>query len=100
MNATATAPPPTVIDVRTIAPPERHPLIFSTFRSLSPGESIELVVDHEPKPLQARFAADLPGAFAWDAIERGPTTWRVRITRTAAGARHAGGGCCGSCGGG
>ena len=36
-----------VIDVRTIVPRERHPLIFRNFQGLKPGEAFELVNDHE-----------------------------------------------------
>ena len=45
------------IDVRTIAPRERHPLIFRTFGDLAAGEALQLVNDHDPKPLYYRQAA-------------------------------------------
>ena len=37
----------TTVDVREIAPRERHPLIFGTFHQLLAGESMLLVNDHE-----------------------------------------------------
>lgn len=40
-----------VLDVRTVPPPQRHPLILQTFESLAPGEAFILVNDHDPKPL-------------------------------------------------
>ena len=85
------------IDVRTIAPRERHPLIFSTFAALPAGKAMELVNDHDPRPLYYQFNAEMPGQFAWDYLENGPDVWRVAITRRAGG--HANGQCCGSCGG-
>lgn len=85
------------IDVRTIAPRERHPLIFSTFGKLATGQAMELVNDHDPKPLYHHFNAEMPGQFAWEYLEQGPQTWRVAITRTAS--PHANGSCCGGCGG-
>ena len=85
------------VDVRTIAPRERHPLIFSTFHALAAGEAMELVNDHDPKPLHYAFQVQEPGAFAWDYLENGPETWRVAITKLKAG--HGNGQCCGSCGG-
>jgi uncharacterized protein (DUF2249 family) len=90
-----------LVDVRAIAPRERHPLIFSTFRVLKPGQAMELVNDHDPRPLYYQFAAEIPGAFSWEYLEQGPETWRVAITRTAAeAAAAAGGSCCGGgCGG-
>lgn len=73
-----------VIDVRTIVPRERHPLIFSTFEALGPGEAFTLVNDHDPKPLFYQFSAEHEGEFTWDYLERGPQTWRVRIGKPAA----------------
>lgn len=72
------------VDVRTIIPRERHPLIFRTFDALQPGESFELVNDHDPKPLYYQFAAEHEGQFTWDYLEEGPEVWRVRIGRPAA----------------
>ena len=86
------------IDVRAIAPRERHPLIFSTFDSLAEGQAMELVNDHDPRPLYFQFNARMPGQFAWDDLERGPEVWRVAITRTQGGPAADGTGSC--CGGG
>ena len=72
-----------VVDVRTIAPRERHPLIFNTFHELAPGQDFVLVNDHDPKPLYYQFKAEYDGAFTWDYLDQGPDVWRVRISRTA-----------------
>lgn len=71
-----------VVDVRPVPPPRKHPLIFETFFSLPVGGTMELVNDHDPRPLYYQFAAELPGKFEWDYLEKGPV-WRVAITRTA-----------------
>ncbi|MGV3570043.1 MAG: DUF2249 domain-containing protein [Ramlibacter sp.] len=89
--------PAASIDVRTIVPRERHPLIFSTFAALAPGQAMELVNDHDPRPLFYQFNAEMPGQFSWDYLETGPDTWRVAIGRLAG--DGSGGQCCGSCGG-
>jgi uncharacterized protein (DUF2249 family) len=98
-----TLAPTHIVDVRRIQPRDRHPLIFSTFRGLSAGESMELVNDHDPRPLYFHFQAELPGKFTWDYLETGPETWRVSIRRLDASTvdLHAGGHCCGggSCSG-
>jgi uncharacterized protein (DUF2249 family) len=70
-----------LIDVRTIVPRERHPLIFQTWESLPPGEAILLVNDHDPLPLFYQFAAECAGGFRWDYQDQGPEVWRVRITK-------------------
>lgn len=101
--AAAAAPADATIDVRTIPPRERHPLIFSTFRSLAVGQALELVNDHDPLPLYDHFRAQHPGGFGWDYLERGPSVFRVRISRVASSEAprpHGGSSCCGSCGGG
>ncbi len=74
----------TVIDVRTIIPRDRHPLIFRTYGALGPGDGFELVNDHDPKPLYYQFRAELGDEFDWEYLEEGPETWRVRIGRRAA----------------
>jgi uncharacterized protein (DUF2249 family) len=72
---------PQIVDVRAIPPAKRHPLIFSTFEALAPGESFVLVNDHDPKPLYYQFHFERDGQFTWDYLEQGPQDWRVRIGR-------------------
>ena len=94
---TATAPR---IDVRAIPPRERHPLIFSTFQALATSQALELVNDHDPRPLYYQFNAQVPGEFSWDYLQAGPDLWRVAITRTGDAPGAAAGSCCGGgCGG-
>src|ERR1039458_3566628 len=66
-----------IIDVRTIVPRERHPLIFNTFHELAPGQDFVLVNDHDPKPLYYQFKAEYDGTFTWDYLDQGPDVWRV-----------------------
>ena len=73
------ATPNTTVDVRTIVPRERHPLIFNTFHGLAPGETFLLVNDHDPKPLYYQFKAELGDVFDWEYLESGPEVWKVRI---------------------
>lgn len=72
----------TQVDVRDVLPRDRHPMIFSTFDNLNPGESFELINDHAPKPLYYQFLHEREGLFEWQYLEEGPETWRVHITRT------------------
>ena len=85
------------LDIRTIAPEERHRLIFSTFDQLKAGQAMELINDHDPQPLHRRFQTELAGKFSWAYLEQGPAAWRVAITRLAS--AHSDDQCCGSCGG-
>jgi uncharacterized protein (DUF2249 family) len=71
------------LDVRPIPVPEKHPTIFRTFDGLSPGETILLINDHDPKPLYYTFAAERAGQFRWTYLEQGPEVWRVEIRKGA-----------------
>lgn len=73
-----------VLDVRTIPPAQRHPMIFQRFTALPVGGSFVLVNDHDPKPLYYQLNFEYSGQLGWDYLEQGPTVWRVRISRTAA----------------
>ncbi len=70
-----------VLDVRNLAPRERHGIIFETFGALRGSESFVLVNDHDPKPLFYQFQAEYTQQFSWDYLEQGPQVWRVRIGR-------------------
>lgn len=89
-SATAGEAIQSTIDVRTIAPHERHALIFSSFNALPQGGALELLNDHDPAPLYRQFKSNFHGLFTWDYLEQGPELWRVRIGK-------APGNCCGSC---
>lgn len=70
-----------VLDVRPIIPREKHPTIFKTFDSLSNGETLQLVNDHDPKPLYYQLTAERPDQFVWQYVEEGPEVWKVNITK-------------------
>jgi len=72
------------VDVRTVPPPQRHPLIFRTYDALAANASLELINDHDPKPLFYTFQAERPGVFTWEYLQQGPEVWRVRIGKIAA----------------
>lgn len=73
----------TVLDVREVAPRERHGLILGTFADLAPGEAFLLVNDHDPKPLYYQLEFEQRGQFSWTYREEGPEVWRVEIGRVA-----------------
>ncbi|WP_296448383.1 DUF2249 domain-containing protein [Rhodoferax sp. UBA5149] len=84
----------TTLDLRQIAPPARHPLIFNSFAALLPGQTLELINDHDPQPLNAQFQMRSPGLFSWSYLEQGPQVWRVQIGKSAGAASAASGSCC------
>jgi uncharacterized protein (DUF2249 family) len=87
----------TTIDVRELAPRERHATIFAAVNGLDVGATLELVNDHDPKPLYAQLQAQAPGSFSWAYTQSGPEVWRVTLQKLAR--SHGTGGCCGGCGG-
>lgn len=69
------------LDVRQLAPAQRHESIFAAHGDLLPGTGYVLINDHDPKPLRYQFEAERAGEFTWDDLESGPEVWRVRIGR-------------------
>ncbi|MCQ6273931.1 DUF2249 domain-containing protein [Bacillus sp. V3B] len=62
-------------------PREKHPIIFNTFDSLQSGESMQLINDHDPKPLYYQFMAERADQFTWEYTEEGPEIWKVTISK-------------------
>jgi uncharacterized protein (DUF2249 family) len=71
-----------VLDVREVAPRDRHSSIFAALSELPPGGVLNLLVDHEPLPLWYQLDAEQPGRFGWTYLEEGPELWRVQIERS------------------
>ncbi|HEX7006000.1 MAG TPA: DUF2249 domain-containing protein [Alphaproteobacteria bacterium] len=72
-----------VVDVRSLAPAQRHAKIFDLVNALEAGAAFILVNDHDPKPLYYQLEAEYPRQFTWDYVEQGPEVWRVRIGKRA-----------------
>jgi len=73
----------TVLDLRTVPPFQRHPLVFATFDALSRGESFVLINDHDPIPLNRQMESMRPHQLTWEYIERGPDIFQIRVRRIA-----------------
>lgn len=71
----------TVLDVTTIEPKYKHKEIFTILNSLNKGEFLEIINDHDPKPLYYTLQAERSGEFSWEYKECGPQIWKVIITR-------------------
>jgi uncharacterized protein (DUF2249 family) len=73
----------TTLDVRELAPRDRHEAIFTHLSDLEPGQTVKLVNDHDPVPLRYQLDAERPGQFSWEYRESGPERWVVDITSRA-----------------
>ena len=69
------------LDIRPVPAPKKHPMIFSLFDSLNPGETFQLINDHDPRPLQYQFQFERTGQYQWEYVEQGPLVWRVNISK-------------------
>lgn len=69
------------VDARIYVPKDKHPTIFNTFFALKPGEKMELINDHDPRPLHYQLIIEHDGEFEWEYLEEGPEVWRVAMTR-------------------
>jgi uncharacterized protein (DUF2249 family) len=69
-----------VIKVADIDPPHRH-TIFRLFEHLALNDWLEIVVDHDPKPLRLQLEARHGPRCNWSYLEKGPDIWRIRLLR-------------------
>lgn len=69
------------VDARQYAPKDKHRVIFETFDGLESGQALELVNDHDPRPLSYQFMMERPDSFTWEYLEEGPQVWRVAISK-------------------
>ncbi|HWA56062.1 MAG TPA: DUF2249 domain-containing protein [Gemmatimonadales bacterium] len=71
------------LDLRPVEPKDRFDRIIQTYDSLAPAQPLELTVDHDPRCMYYALRATRgEDAFAFEYLENGPETWRVRVTRS------------------
>lgn len=68
-----------IINVGDIDPRYRHTILFRLFEHLAPDGSLQIVVDHDPRPLRLQLEARHGARLGWSYLEKGPDTWRVRL---------------------
>ena len=71
----------TSLDIRIYEKGHKKDIIFKTFESLASGEKMELINDHDPRPLYQQFILNFPEHFEWEYLEQGPEIWRIAITK-------------------
>lgn len=75
--------PATTLDLRDVPPPERHPKIHDAFEQLNSGEVLEIINDHEPKPLFYEMQAEVEAfdAEGYDVEQRGATEFVAHLPK-------------------
>jgi len=68
-----------VINVRDIDSRHRHRIILQLFEQLGPDSSLQLVVDHDPRPLRLQLEAKHGSRCRWTYLAQGPDVWRIRL---------------------
>lgn len=72
------------LDARSIPHAIRHATIFGALDTVSAGGGLVLLAPHDPLPLLGQIGERWPGQFAVEYLEKGPQTWRLALTRSAA----------------
>ncbi|WP_416979803.1 DUF2249 domain-containing protein [Streptomyces sp. T028] len=68
------------LDVREVPHALRHATVFGALDAVPVGTAMVLVAPHDPLPLLAQIEQRSPGAFAVEYLERGPESWRLRLS--------------------
>lgn len=68
-----------VIRVADIDPRYRHDILFHLFEHLAPEDTLQIVVDHDPRRLRLQLEALHGERCGWTYLEQGPDVWRVRL---------------------
>jgi len=67
--------------VRPLRKTDKHLAIFAAYSGLPVGNSFVLVNNHDPKHLHQEFETNHAGSYDWQYVEKGPTVWRIRISK-------------------
>ncbi len=70
-----------ILNVTLLEPQMKHPTIFVRFDELTPGESLTIHNDHDPKPLYYQLLGERGNIFTWEYLEEGSKLWRVKISK-------------------
>lgn len=68
------------LELKTIPVFERHPRIFDTWEKLEAGDTLQIINDHDPKPLHYQFEGEYKDSYSWEYVAKGPD-WVVNIKK-------------------
>ena len=70
-----------ILDLRALAPFERHEKIFQEWDNLKDGQTLKIINDHDPKPLHYQFEAEYKNKYVWEYGKSGPKDWIVKVKK-------------------
>ncbi|MEK9148932.1 MAG: DUF2249 domain-containing protein [Candidatus Desantisbacteria bacterium] len=70
-----------VMDLRITPPTERRFRVFNIFDSLSVGDTLKVVYDHDLQPLYYRLLAERRGEFVWQSEQESSEEWAAWIKK-------------------
>jgi uncharacterized protein (DUF2249 family) len=71
-----------VLDMRDVEPRHRLETILGAYRTLIPGATLHLTVDHDPTCMYYTLEATEPAkSFQFQIVENGPEVWRADVTK-------------------
>jgi uncharacterized protein (DUF2249 family) len=69
------------LNLKTVPLMERHPKIFDAWEELEAGSTLQIINDHDPKPLHYQFEGEYQGSYEWEYVQKGPENWVVNIKK-------------------
>lgn len=81
MSVEAEYPNEKVVNVPSLEPRLKHATIFQVFDTLTPGQTMIIHNDHDPKPVYYQLLGERGDVFTWNYLKEGPQWWDIRITR-------------------
>ena len=68
--------------MRDVEPRDRLDTILGAYRTLIPGATLHLTLDHDPMCMYYTLDAMEPAhSFAFEIVEHGPEVWRAEVTK-------------------
>lgn len=70
------------LDMRDVEPRDRLDTILGAYRTLIPGATLRLTLDHDPMCMYYTLEATEPeGSFSFEVVEHGPEVWRAEVRK-------------------
>ena len=69
------------IDLRGVPCLERNNAVFGVWQRVKPGQILEIINDHDPRPFHYRFKACHHGKYKWQNSRKGAKKWIIHVKK-------------------